>query len=334
MGHLMGTDVLYSADIYLEDAGKNIIVEDNVMYDSRYGISIGNEGYGNTDRVIVRRNVSYNNAVNNFTVGGDPFDTNCVSVDGANDVAMVHNTAFTDTITNANSAFSCGSRNRWKNNLFARPAGSSSSQQYQVQPISVIDPATWQLDYNLFHAGTPPNSFQWPGGVSYNSLAAFQSATGFETHSIEDNPLFVDPTTSRDFHLQAGSPAIDAGGSLTNTTSAGSGTVVPVADYRYFTDGFGLEAGDLIRVGANAAARVMQVNETANTLTVDRALSWNTNDPVSYDYAGNAPDIGAFESGTTVPSFDFSLPTPSDITLTQGQSGSNTITANLLSGPA
>ncbi|MHC5174248.1 MAG: right-handed parallel beta-helix repeat-containing protein, partial [Planctomycetota bacterium] len=44
-------------------------------------------------------------------------------------------------------------------------------------------------------------------------------------------------------------------------------------------------------------AQVIDVNDVSDTLTLDRTLSWNSGDPVSYPYAGTSPDIGAFEYG-------------------------------------
>jgi chitodextrinase len=77
-----------------------------------------------------------------------------------------------------------------------------------------------------------------------------------------------------------------------------------VADARYFHDGYGMIQGDLIQVGSNSPARVTAVNYSTNTITVNRSISWNNGDGVSYEYIGFQPDIGAYEygsSGTTPP---------------------------------
>ena len=111
------------------------------------------------------------------------------------------------------------------------------------------------------------------------------------------NQLFVNAAAG-DFHLPVGSPAIDAGGPLTTTTSAGTGTVIPVADSFYFYDGYGLTQGDLIQVGANTNLRVMAVDDVSSRVTVDRSISWNNGDAVTLPFNGSAPDAGAFESGT------------------------------------
>jgi hypothetical protein len=73
-----------------------------------------------------------------------------------------------------------------------------------------------------------------------------------------------------------------------------------VADARYFYDGFGIpgEQGDLIWVGAaREPARVVARDIEQNTLTLDRNLTWEADEPVTLPYAGDAPDHGAYERG-------------------------------------
>ncbi|NIO22883.1 MAG: hypothetical protein GTN38_02550 [Candidatus Aenigmarchaeota archaeon] len=109
------------------------------------------------------------------------------------------------------------------------------------------------------------------------------------------NPVFQDESNS-DFSLGSGSPCIDAGGWLTATRSAGSGTNIPVQDAGYFTDGFGIVEGDLIQLeGQSITARITNVNYDTNTLTVDRSLTWTSGQGVSLSYSGSAPDIGVYE---------------------------------------
>ena len=71
-----------------------------------------------------------------------------------------------------------------------------------------------QIDNNLYFgqpAGSGWASVQ-PGTGTFQFFADFatwQSTTGFDTHSTIADPMFVD--SSADFHLKAGSPAIDQG---------------------------------------------------------------------------------------------------------------------------
>ena len=104
---------------------------------------------------------------------------------------------------------------------------------------------------------------------------------------------FVSPV-DRDFHLQSGSPNIDNGVFLTQTSQAGSGQTITVQDASYFIDGFGVIAGDVIQLeGQTQTARI--TNITGNTITLDTALSWSNGLGVSLAYVGSKPDIGAYE---------------------------------------
>jgi hypothetical protein len=106
----------------------------------------------------------------------------------------------------------------------------------------------------------------------------------------------VDNLKRLDFHLQAGSPAIDRGVFLTTTTASGSGTVVAVADPHYFIDGYGIVPGDEVQLeGQAVSARIVAVDYAGKTLTVDPPLTFTAGQGVALRYSGKAPDIGAFE---------------------------------------
>ena len=113
------------------------------------------------------------------------------------------------------------------------------------------------------------------------------------------DPGFVNEG-GNDFHLAPGSRMIDAAGPLTVTMAAGSGTTLAVKDALYFYDGRGIpgEAGDTIQlIGGTETAVVKAIDLKANTLTLDRALTWSKGQGVALRYAGAAPDMGAFEFG-------------------------------------
>jgi parallel beta-helix repeat protein len=64
-------------------------------------------------------------------------------------------------------------------------------------------------DYNIVYLTSPGAMYEW-GGVAYATLDDMRAANpGLEINGIEADPLWVAPE-SGDFHLNAGSPAIDS----------------------------------------------------------------------------------------------------------------------------
>ncbi|HIE25274.1 MAG TPA: right-handed parallel beta-helix repeat-containing protein, partial [Anaerolineales bacterium] len=113
----------------------------------------------------------------------------------------------------------------------------------------------------------------------------------FAEGNIQADPQMVDPENG-DFTLQETSPAIDSGRDLTFATAPGTGNLIPVQDALYFSDGKGVVNPDIIRVNGQRAT-IIRVDYENNTLEISETLSWKTGDPVTLDYAGDAPDIGA-----------------------------------------
>ena len=144
----------------------------------------------------------------------------------------------------------------------------------------------------------------------YNDIYPYWAGAGPTNISVE--PLFVGPFDSLELpiedpyfipdfsraivcQLQTSSPCIDTGACLTTTVDSGSGNEIEVEDAGYFTDGFGIADGDLVRVGANELLRIVGIDYDNNKITVDQSISWSNNDGVSLPYAESAPDIGAYE---------------------------------------
>lgn len=117
--------------------------------------------------------------------------------------------------------------------------------------------------------------------------------------NLEADPRFTDPARL-DFSLAEGSPLRDAAAPLTVTRTAGAGRILPIQDAYPFYDGYGItgERGDLIAVGSpDNQARVRRVDAEARVLRLDRPLRWEAGAPVSFPWAGAAPDIGIIEHG-------------------------------------
>ncbi len=128
--------------------------------------------------------------------------------------------------------------------------------------------------------------------------------------NLEVVPQFVisAPESADDFKLTANNSAlIDGGAHLTTTTSASTGTSLPVADARYFSAGIHdgttqIAVGDSIQVGSNAPVQITAVNYDTNTITLGASITWGNGNNVSLPYVGTKPDIGAFE-GKKAPDF-------------------------------
>jgi hypothetical protein len=122
--------------------------------------------------------------------------------------------------------------------------------------------------------------------------------------------LFVS-TAANDFHLQSGSPAIGLGKAITTVTSvSGSGTSFNVADANFFTDGFGMADGDLIKVGSNSPVRITSIS--GNTITVDSSISWSNGNGVYWRNQDSSPDAGAFEYRSSGYNYGISINSPAN----------------------
>ncbi|MEN6559589.1 MAG: right-handed parallel beta-helix repeat-containing protein [Acidobacteriota bacterium] len=132
-----------------------------------------------------------------------------------------------------------------------------------------------------------------PGFLAAGNLVE-SSGRPVQQRGLEKDPAFAAPAEGR-FDLLERSPAVDAGVPLTTTVAAGEGTRVPVLDAGFFSDGGGITAGDIVRIGTAPPVRVLRADYDGNSIEIDRPISWAAKAPVSYDYAGKAPDIGGLE---------------------------------------
>jgi len=181
------------------------------------------------------------------------------------------------------------------NNIFYNSARDGG----QVYYIDSESQAGFYGDYNLAFNPDCGSSCYWRDPV--NS----------EAHAIlNQNPQFAN-YAGDDFHLQGSSPAVDSAGVLTTTASSGSGTQIVVQDAGYFIDGWGRGLGDRITVGSNDPVRITGIDYATNSITIDRSISWNGGDGVTYAYLGSSPDRGAYEAGMS-DEFDLQITSPSE----------------------
>lgn len=84
-----------------------------------------------------------------------------------------------------------------KNNIF------SSARNKSIQ-LNMINYSMMNFDYNIYHNCNVAVT----NAGNFNTLAQWQAQSGQESHSLSSDPLFIG---GGDYHLQAGSPAINTG---------------------------------------------------------------------------------------------------------------------------
>lgn len=172
-----------------------------------------------------------------------------------------------------------------------------------------------RLSGNVFHGGQSPNPSAIVHGVeSWRSPRNAGTALSIEkaqsgsrewdygrmfTDNTERDPLFEAPSLF-DFSLQPASTLRGAALPLARTLSGGEGRDLPVDDTYSFYDGYGIrgEEGDLVAVGTgDNVARIEGIDRAGGILRLDRNLSWEEGDGVSFPWYGEGPDIGIYEHG-------------------------------------
>lgn len=271
----------FEAGVWIDDS-KNVVVRNNVLRSNKVGLIVTT-----SNRVIVHDNSIY---LNNR--GAENLDNaaGLIVEDEVYNAAVTHNTFYKNGAGSASHAAvnfglfnpSC-SNITFKNNIIAET----------VNPIDLLQDSCVDFvsDFNDFF-NTRPLAMEW--NQKQMDWSTYLTANGQDSHSITVAPMFADPETF-DFSLQSTSPVIGKGSVLTWTTSAGSGDTVSVTEAGYFSDGFGIGGGDPIVVG-NSRANIIAVDYFNRSIRVDRSLSWNKNDPVSFPFVGSAPDMGASNS--------------------------------------
>ncbi len=304
---IIRNNTIYDGNSVLMDPGgvSNMVIEGNFAYNTGKWLGELKIRWGNNEPqsgpncrgAIVRRNVFVN---------GNRYVVLLASAKGA---AVYNNTLCNDYISADGIIFmqqdggDAGSNNNndntIRNNIFYH-SGAFGGLCVFMQSSMSEDYAEQDFDYNLYYR---PYDGQYVGhGNTFYNQSQINGWYGgmYDVHSMAGvDPQMVNPTTSagRDgYRLTGASPAIDAGGPLTTTIGAGSGTVIAVGNAKYFCDGLDMIDGDLIRIGSNPPVRVTGRDINTNVLLIDTSISWSSGDWVNLDYNGAGPDIGAFET--------------------------------------
>ena len=170
------------------------VVDGNV---SHHNEDSGIEAYPGSNNTLIYNNVCYQNGdhgIDNLTATGERIIANTVyknvtagiNVEGTSTGATLANNVSVDN-------------------------GIKSPRTHSDIRIEKGSTDGTTMDYDLVWLTVPDTVLIW-NSTSYSSLAAFQAATGQEPHGIQADPRW-ESSSSGDFHLTAGSPAIDSANS-------------------------------------------------------------------------------------------------------------------------
>ena len=170
------------------------VVDQNILHDNE---DSGVESYTGSNNTLLYDNVSYGNGdhgIDNYRSTGQRVIANTV-YDNVTAGINVEGTSTGATLANNISVDN----------------GIDSPRTHSDIRIESGSTSGTKLDYDLVHLSTSDTLLIW-SSVSYTSLAAFRSASGQELHGIDADPKWAS-IPNRDFHLKAGSPAIDSANS-------------------------------------------------------------------------------------------------------------------------
>lgn len=196
----------YAADGIYVDGGTRIVIENNIIHHTDFGIELASEHKGkSTSYITARNNLVWNNNTAGITIGGYASSTgstdNCI---------IVNNTfLFNDTKKTGAGEFQIqfySNNNVVKNNIFY-----ASSEGVFINSINNSSANPADVDYNIYYSsvGSGSAQFTWKG-TNYSSFSAYWTATGKDARSQFIDPKFIS-TTTPDLHVQPSSPAVNAG---------------------------------------------------------------------------------------------------------------------------
>jgi hypothetical protein len=196
----------YAADGIYVDGGTRIVIENNIIHHTDFGIELASEHKGkSTSYITARNNLVWSNNTAGITIGGYASGTG-----STDNCTIVNNTfLFNDTKKTGAGEFQIqfyANNNVVKNNIFY-----ASSEGVFINSINNSSSNPADVDYNIYYSsvGTGNAQFTWKG-TNYNGFAAYFAATGKDARSQFIDPKFIS-TATPDLHLQPSSPAINAG---------------------------------------------------------------------------------------------------------------------------
>jgi parallel beta-helix repeat protein len=194
---IVGNVTAYNARGYIRAAaGIDVRSPGNTVANnvSHHNEDTGIQFYTGAADGLVRNNVCYDNGdhgIDNLNVGGQ---------------RIIGNTVYRNVTAGINLEGS-SSGGTVVNNISVDNGIGSPRTKSNIRVDANSIPGA-RVDSNLVHLTQPSPMYTW-GTTSYTSLSAFQAATGQEPHGLQAAPSWRSAGAG-DFHLNAGSPAIDS----------------------------------------------------------------------------------------------------------------------------
>ncbi len=185
----------------------NHVFERNLIYDVRDCITVqGESGTGGAINFIIRNNICHSKKSGAVSGGNYPGMINVAGSAVVNGLYIYNNILYNIGIDNGIAiSYSSAPQNlELRNNIIHKDDAGGSSKALIATGLQGIT-----LSNNLYFLTNGVPLIQ-SGSTTYASLAAFAAAfPGQESGSLEADPSWISPPSN--FHLQSGSPAIDAG---------------------------------------------------------------------------------------------------------------------------
>jgi hypothetical protein len=196
---------------------------------------------------VVRYNIFSNNGRGGTTssyVGAGDISIFCYNGGTINGIKIYNNTEYWNPIVaapalvdnygyisgyNVSASYTGTNSKYYKNNIIYSDSSNGKMMNIQSGKLS--------LDYNIYYNSATTPVFIY-NGTSYTGFSAYKTASGKDTNSKNSDPLLTSGTYSdaglptTQFSLQSGSPAINAGTTISSNGSRDFiGTTTPVNSY-------------------------------------------------------------------------------------------------------
>ena len=208
-------DAGYDGGAFEVYAASDLVITSNLLWDNNNAMETGTDGTAPCSRIQFTRNT----ILGLGTVAGE---TQGMILRCADTSTVAHNVfdgvdGFAFYLSNSGGYAGSIAGLRIADNIVVR--GRAYSLGSGV-------PSGLLIDYNLVYPGGSQATYgdrvaYVSGRGNTSSLAEFRSWTGYETHGLQADPQFVDHAAG-DYRLQATSPAVDAGLTVTGEPYAGT----------------------------------------------------------------------------------------------------------------